>query len=793
MLRRSLLPVASFVSVACFAGLLLTASLFADPLSKKTEIDFFRDVPSRNLKGLAARSDGRLIAGPVLTELAGAPPADLLWCLEPTADSAKWLVGTGPDGRIFEITIDLPASGAGAVKSAYTTRELIKLDEPHIFALARLPDGSILAGTSPRGALCLIKNGKLTARVALPVDSIFDVLLLPAASNSEPGTPNSKPRAPQALVATGNPGRIYQIDLTKFSAAGVIADKITDAKLLADHGIALFGEIRDRNVRRLVRLTDGRIAAGSSPKGNLYAFDAPSPSLNSQPSTLNSPLILQENRDAEVTDLLPAPDGGLYATITFSGGSGESRITPAKKNSGPASANSDNDSPLGANPFTPFTAEKFGGRGTLVWFPAHGFPETLTARGNTAFYRLARHADILVVTGGEQGEMLGYDLHERLAVTFAGSVASQLNGLAPVPGQPDKFLVLRNNAPGFALLDFAAQAPREAETRRLDLGAPSLLGALRFNRIRDLTDQQISASYKISNGSDELEGWSPWVPLKTTDGGWSAPDQRGRYLKLRLTLPADSPATAQLDKAALYSLPQNRRPQLQDFHLVSPNFGLIPTPDSPQPVSLSVGQILQGKDDDPKHKNSFLSSQIVPSPGAQVVLWTVNDPDGDNLVCTFSLRRDGEANWTDVALNTRDPYAQFDISHLPDGVYFTRLVVSETDPRAAADRLTTTFETDDLVVDHTPPEIVAATARLSGDKLLLTVHGRDALSLLDGFDATFNNGVHEQTEQPADGIRDSRDETFVLELPAARIANATSVEITLYDSAGNTASQRLTW
>ncbi len=733
---------------------LLATRLSADPLSKHTEIDFFRDIPSRNLKGLAARSDGRLVAGPLLNELTGTAPADLLWCLAPTGDPAKWLVGTGPDGKIFEINID-------AAKSTFAANEVINLDEPHVFALAKLPDGALLAGTSPKGALCLIRDGKLLARVALPVDSIFDILLL---SDT------------QALISTGNPGRIYKIDLAKFAHAPVVADKITDAKVLTEHGITLFGEIRDRNIRRLARLNDGRVIAGSAPKGNIYAFARDG----------GAPLILQENRDAEVTDLLPSADGGFYATLTFSGGTGEGRITPPKGGK---------DVP-DTFAFISATPEKFSGRSALIWFLAQGFPETLTARSGAAFYRVARHGELLLLTGGEQGEMLGFDLLQRLSLTFAGSASSQLNGLAAVPGQNGKFLVLRNNAPGFALLDFSATAPREAETRRLDLGAPSLLGAIRFNRLRDVSDRQLSIESKTSNGSDDVEGWSSWIPLKSVDGGWSAPEQRGRYVKFRFKLPAEVPVTAQIDKAALYALPQNRRPQLQDFHLLSSNFGLIPAPESSPPAVVSVGQILQNanaKDDEVKRKSSFLGSQIVPSPGAQVVIWTITDPDGDNVRCTFSIRRDGEETWTDVALNTRDSYVQFDTSHLADGIYFTRLTATESEPRLLADRLTTTFETDDLIVDHTPPEILESSAKHDGDKLILTVHGRDALSLLDGIEVVFNNGVHEQTEQSADGIRDGRDETFVFDLPFSRVADATSVEVTLYDAVGNAATKRLRW
>lgn len=747
---------------ACAALLALACSLplRAEPLSKKNDIDFFRDVPSRNLKGLAARSDGRLVAGPVLTELQGEPPADLLWCLIPGAAPSKWLVGTGPDGKIFEVTVD-------AKKATATSRKIAKLAEPHVFALARLPDGAILAGTSPHGALCLVRDGKEIARAALPVDSIFDLLLAPG-------------QAGTALVATGNPARIYAVDLAAFAKAGVSPDKLTDAKALAAHGIRLFGEVRDRNIRRLARLPDGRVIAGSAPKGNVYAFAADG----------GQPDVLQENRDAEVTDLLPAANGDFYAAITFSGGTGDTRITPGSsgkstgKDAGdllfPASSPGSDDS-------------KFGGRASLVWFPANGYPETLTSRSAMAFYRLGRHGDTLVLAGGEQGDLLGFDLSQKLSLTFAGSPSSQLNDLAAAPDAPGRFLVLHNNAPGFALLDFDATGPREAATRRIELTGPSQIGALRFDRVRDVADDQITLDLKTSNSSDEIEGWSGWTPLTAHDGGWRADHLRGRYVKLRLRLPANA-ASAQLDKAALFALPQNRRPQLQDFRLLSPNFGLVPAPDAPPQVTTTLGQLMQGgpKDDD-KRKGGLLGSLVVPSPGAQVVFWSVVDPDGDNVACTYSIRRDGEDTWTDVAVDDRDSYVQFDTKQLPDGVYFTRLVAKETDPRPPADRLSATFETDDLVVDHTPPSILNAAVEKTADKLTVTVQGRDALSLLDGLEVVFNTGIHDQTEQPVDGIRDGREETFAMEFPLARVAAATSVEVTLYDAAGNSVSKRLSW
>lgn len=751
------------------------ARVAADPLSKKTDLDFFREVPSRNLKGLATRSDGRIVAGPTLAEIATPAPADLLWAIEPTNDATKFLLGTGPDGKIIEVTFN-PAN------ATYAVRDVIKLEDPQVFAIKRLNDGSLIVGTSPKGALYLVRDGKVATRVQLPVDSIFDLLVVDENT---------------VLAATGNPGRIYRVDVKKFAAAGLVADKITDSKILADRGISQFGEIRDRNVRRLAAFPDGRIVAGSAPRGNIYTFDR----------TGGAAVILNENRDAEVTDLLPMPNGDLYATIVFSATSGENRITPS--NGRPASANSGtkNREPAESSPPPPVQVDRFSGHSTLLWFPAHGYVETLASRNNAAFYRLAKFGDILIIAGGDNGELLGYDLKTRLGLTFAGSASAQLNSLVALPSAPGRFLVLRNNAPGLAVLDFNATGPREVETRRIDLGAPAQLGAVRFNRLRNVNESALALEARASQGTDEVEGWGPWTPLKLdADGGWRAADLRGRAVKLRLKVTSEPAPAAQsatektttsfeIGRASWYNLPQNRRPTLQDFRVLSPNYGLVVSVDQPASPVTSLSQLIQEpRDDDNKRRGGgFLSSQVVPQPGAQVVLWTVNDADGDTFTCTFSIRKSGEENWTDIVANTHDSYAQFDTSHLADGVYFTRLVASETAPRPAADRLTQTFETDDLTVDHTPPQILEATAKRQADKILVTVHGRDALSLLDGVDVNFNNGAHESVEQPVDGIRDGREETFTYEVPMARVADASSVEVTLYDAAGNSASRRLTW
>ncbi|HVU17285.1 MAG TPA: hypothetical protein VHD32_10180 [Candidatus Didemnitutus sp.] len=727
----------------------VATTLLADPLTKQTEIDFGRDVASRNLKGLATRSDGRVFPGPVFNDLKGPRLADLLWTLRPLGND-RFLVGTGPDGKILEVALN-------AHDATYTVRDAGNVIEAQVLAVQPLADGAFLAGTSPAASVYLFRGGKAVARVPLTGDSVFDFLALPD------GT---------VLAATGNPGRIYRIDPAKLAKAGVPDAKSVDSRSLADRGITVFAEVRDRNVRRLARLPDGRIIAGSAPKGNVYVF----------PATGGSPTLLQENREAEVVDLLPVEDGGFFAAVAFSPGEGNRVIR--LKNSGDDKDKEEKDA-----------KSTFPGRSTLVYFPPDGFPETVVSRAGLSFYRLARHQNWLLIAAGEQGDILGYDPTARRSLVFAGSESAQLNDLAPL--SDGNFAVLRDNAPGLALMTFTGSRDRTLETRRIDLGNPAELGLVRFTRLRNVDPAALKVQARINMGSDEIEGWSPWTDLKPVDDAFSAVGLRGRYLKLRVEVPSAA-TDFQIDKATAYYLPQDRRPQLGDFRIFPPNLGIVPSPEPSAPVATTLGQLLfpasGGSKEDlagDKRKSSFLSSQVIPQTGSQIIYWSVTDPENDNLAYTLSIKPDNSDTWTDLAVDTRDTYVQFDTGAFPEGLYLTRLTVTEQAPRPEKQRLSFTFETDFLTIDRTPPEITNATVEHRDGKLIVTVDGHDARSLLAGADFILNNGAKEETEHPADGVLDSKTERFVAEFPESRATGATSVEIILYDQGGNSSSKRL--
>lgn len=737
------------------------ASAWAEPLSKTQAIDFYADIPSRNLQGLATRSDGRLLPGPQLTELKGLTESGLLW--HATPDGEGFLVGTGPDGKILRIRPD----GAASV----TTEVIADLTETHVFATLRLPDGSVLAGTSPQGTLVLIRGGQVVARTALPVDSIFDLVL---ETTTRDGA--------SVLVGTGNPGRVYRVAISALAAAGDQPVKVTDNATLSARGISLVAEIRDRNVRRLLRLADGRLIAGSAPKGNVYEI----------PAQGGTPRILAENRNAEVCDLLPW-SGGFYAAVTFGTGTGDTRVVnrqkAAKADEAGAAGDKPNDATASILFDEPARPDRFAGRSQLVWFPDGGFPETVVARNNVAFYRLAQHSGVILIAGGEQGELLGYEPARQRSLTFGGVASAQINGIVPQPGSSDAYLAIANNPAAVHRLDFAATGPRTAETKRIDLGAPATIGLLRFGSGTRLADDaQVAVALRASFGSDEAEGWTPWLTALPDDGGWRVPDLRGRHVQVRITGGA---ADFALDRAALHFLRQNRRPQLQEFRLIGPNAGLIPAAPPAAAATATLGQVIQPERDDAKRRNPLLASQVVPVPGAQIAFWNVNDADDDNLLATFSLRLRGTESWTDVTVASPESFLQFDTTHLAEGTYETRLVVTEAAPRPVGERLSAMFETDDLLIDRSAPEIVATKLDRGATRLRVSVSARDAFSLLAAAEFALNNGARVSVEQPDDGILDGRSETFTLDLPLDRAAGATSLEILVYDALGNSTARRI--
>ncbi len=742
------------------------SALTAAPVSfsKDKTISFFREVSSRDLSGLAVRSDGRIIHGPTFETLPGNSVEDLWWDIEPWQDFT-WLVGSGPNGKVLKVEID-------ESQDSYSAEVWAETKSSQIFTVKSVSGDRVIGGGAPKAAVYLwAENGELLQSINLPGDSVLDIL------------PNET--GDTVWVATGNPGEVYQIDLESFAASSI-------GESLEERGIQLKGSIRDRNVRRLAWGENGVLLAGSSPSGNIYEF----------PLSGGTPTILVDQESGEVTDIHVSNTGDVYATVVVSGGTTTRRVTRATNLGAedPTAEKTDNKPETVPAPSimeAPPPVEKFDGRSSLYRIPGGiGLPEAVSSRNNLAMYQIASYQDQLLLAGGDDGELVGYDPAERRAISYPGSNSAQLTELVQIPTS-NQFLVMTNNPAGLSRLDFSNQGKRLVKTQRINLQTPSEIGLLRFNRLRDVNAAEITIRMRANRGRDAREGWTPWVEASHENGGWRAPGiLLGQYVELEIELPASLSEKAQLDQAKLYYLPQNRRPVLQSFRLISPNFGLdVRGPASPATTNLNLGQVIgsspsPNKPEGERRRQVLLSSPVVPQPGSQVAMWTVTDPDSDNLVATFSIRAESDVTWTDLAVQSDADWVQFDRRTFPEGTYFTRLLVEESAPRRSEDRRQVAFQTDDLVIDHSPPVVSAVQAQGRSGMIEISFEGVDKLSLISSAALVFNNGYELELGMPVDGILDSPSERFVVEIEKDRLLNATSVEIYVGDKGGNFGSRR---
>ena len=168
------------------------------------------------------------------------------------------------------------------------------------------------------------------------------------------------------------------------------------------------------------------------------------------------------------------------------------------------------------------------------------------------------------------------------------------------------------------------------------------------------------------------------------------------------------------------------------------------------------------------------------------ISWLANDPDQDELTYNLYFRGEAEREWKLLEGDMKQNYFQLGPNSLPDGTYRLRVVASDAaaNPRAVArsdQRISEPF-----LVDFTAPQIeVLGVDRTAAGGARATVRWRatDAASFLTKAETALN-ADDVVPASPADGIVDSREETFATELdnlsPAEQL-----LTIRVTDYAGN--------
>lgn len=705
-------------------GLVLTASVAA-----ASEVSFF-ELHSReaflegSLDGVSVDALGTLALADRVERLAelGEP------FLFSAAEHPKgWVVGTGNSGRVLLV------DRKGGVEV------LFEAPEPEIFAVWADADGTVFAGSSPRGKVYRVADGQGEVWFDPGETYIWD--LARAADGS-------------LLVATGTTGKLY---------------RVTDA----GKG-SVFFDSEDTHIRSIQPLPDGEVLAGTAGEGLILRIAGP-----------GKARTLYDAVQPEVVALAVdgSTPGGFYAAVLASEASltdmSGQRAQPSQQQSeeGEQAAAEGVTVTVTSEPAQSYTGSRplgfQGPRSEVLRIAPEGLVESVWRFDNETVYSLGWFRDRLWVGTGLDGKLYSFrdrkmvlekDVDERQVVAIVGD--------RPGPA------FATTNAAAFHRVSGATERQGRYTSPALDAGQISRFGSLRWEG-RPVRGGKVSFSARTGMSSEPDSTWSAWTePVageETALGGLPA----GRYVQWRADLSAGNGSSPRIARVTVSYRQLNLPPRIRSFSVLDPGEVLVPSNFNP------TNQIFE-----PAHPNreGIFTTLGVPRDdtprksvwkyGYRTLRWDVSDPNGDDLRFALSFRREleGDSGWLSAVDDLEEPFYSFDATVIPDGLYRFRLRVSDRASESPEAALVAEEVSEPVLIDHTPPRILAV--RRQGDAYRVTVE--DGASPLREAQVSVD-AAGWQAAVVEDGLLDGRRE--ILEAPAP--AKAHMVLLRLVDAAFN--------
>jgi hypothetical protein len=611
-----------------------------------------------------------------------------------------WVAGTGNAGKVLRI------DRQGKVT------ELLAAAEPEVFAVWVDPDGTVFAGTSPRGKVYRIANGKS--------DVFFDPgeTYIWALARAKDGG---------LLVATGTQGKLFKV-----SANG--------------RGEVLY-DSDDTHLRSMKVLPDGDVLLGTAGEGLILRLGKD-----------GNARTLYDADEPEVVALTVGPDGTCYAAVVASESSLVDLAQPAPSGAvgdaqpaAPAAASDPGEPAAGTRP-----PGATGPRSELISISPTSVVESLWSFANETVYDVLWTQGRLWAATGLEGKLYSWsdrqlllekDVDERQIVTL-------------LPGEA---------GPAFATTNAAALYRVTSQTEKtgtytsavLDAGQAARFGTFRW-RGEAPGGTSVRFSFRSGMSSEPDRTWSPWTAAKKGEEVSLSDLPRGRYVQWRAEMEGAADRSPRLYTAELSYRQENLSPRIDAFAALEPGQILVPQNFNPsnqvyepahptrEGIFTTVGQ--PAEEDEGRTKPLWKK-------GFRTLRWSASDPNQDGLEYELSFRpADSDGDWMRVADELEDNYYAFDATALPDGVYRFRLRATDrpsNDPGSdqAAERVS-----DPVVVDNTTPVLVKVDRQ--GKQMRATV--RDSANPLR--EAMFSVDAQEWKPVPsADGLIDAQTETLLVE------------------------------
>jgi sugar lactone lactonase YvrE len=704
------------------AALLVLASAWAETTQiwrQSTYAEFRRG----HAENIAIASDGKLTLAPSLEEIYEAP-SSYLWDL--AADrQGNVFVAAGPEAKVFRI-------GAGGRKSVLFETEGIE-----VHALAVDGQGNVYAATAPESRIYKIDPSGGSAlfydpRAAYVWDMAFD-------------------DAGDLYVATGDQGRIHRV---KPSGDG-----------------ELFYETGETHVRSLAFDGKGNLIAGGDPGGLI---------LRIEPGADPKAFVLYQSSRKEITALVAAPDGTVYAAgvglRAADAAAQQAQPAPASPAQGNAPGGGAQQQQLQSPPPASFVTQVRGGS-SIVRIAPDGEPREVWSDDQAVVYAMELDAEGRLLLGtGERGRIFRLESEDRftLLTTLTSSQATALHRAADgaiLVGASNIGKVYRMG-PGLA-----AKGTFESETEDAERFA-------RWGRI-EWTGAEGGGSIGVAARAGNLNRpprlWSDWSAQAETPAGAASGLPGARYAQWKATLERGDGEPPVLESVALSFLPANAAPRVAEIEVVEANYR-FPARRGGSPGIRTMTLPPLGTPSQRRSAPQAGPQTLAFSQGYQGARWSAEDDNGDDLLYTAGIRGEGETAWVDLEADLEEAEVSFDTTAFADGLYRLRVVASDARANPVGEGLTGERISEPFLIDNTAPLLTNLEAERSGGRLAIRFRAADGATKIADAEVSLN-GAEWRTVLPENGLFDSREASFAFNLDAP--AGETVVAVRVMDEREN--------
>ncbi len=698
--------------------------------------------------GVSIGSDGNISLSPAAQVLSEATDPHF-WSL--ALDGAGNIyAGSGNDGKIHKID----ASGE--------SRVVVDTEELQVHALAVDRRGTLYAGTSPRGVVYRIAPEVGTREVLFDPDDRYIWALTVDSLNN-------------VIVATGDEAKIYRVSPSGESELLFTSEESHIVSLAVDSSDTIY--------------------AGTEPNGLVLKIDSDgSTSVLFDTPFQEVPAIVT---DTQGNVFVATIQSGTRATRTSSSPTSATSTSATTASGGASVTVTTSSDPIVSQP-SPSTSSSSSARGAVFRIAPDGAAEQLwtSSEDTPSSLTLARDDRVMVGTGNDGRVFLvGPNKNSSLLLS---AEADQVTAIQTAPnGQT--FLATSNPAKLYRL-NQGRRTEGIYQSPTKDTGTVSSWGRIRWE-VRAPSGTTVQLQTRTGNSAEPDNTWSDWSSQYTDASGEQIQSPRGRFFQWRAVLNSTGETTPEVMNVTAVYLQQNLPPEVSDITIHPPGRSFQkPIVTTGQIELLGMADALSDGTDaggnngsqatsGPPPMNLMAMSRPMYNKGIRTTTWTAKDPNNDELSFDVHYRAEGESLWRVLREALTSPVIAWDTVAMPDGRYTLKIIASDSPGNPAGLARTGERTSKSFEVDNTPPRVDGLTTTPGSDGHRVRFVARDDISPVRSVEYAVNSGPW-SIVFPTDGIADSSEESFDLELDGYRDGGVYTLVIKLTDGLENTATAR---